>query len=305
MSLAARAIGSRDPDPVFRNPDWLAERFLGPEERAQVPQYLGALAEADCGEAMKDARIRAFVRPFTMRTKFIDEHLLRAIAAGALQVVNLGAGFDSRAYRFEDALRDAKVFELDYAPTQAHKRRRVAEVIGSPPSNVIYAAIDFTRQKLGDVLQSAGYEPGRKTFFIWEGVTMYISEEAVLEVFRYIAGNAPSGSAVAFDYFPRSRLAKVPTVSESERVTQNELKNLGEPWIFGIPDGTASQFVNGAGLDLVDNLAWMSFESVQRYFTRSDDMHPPGRPSPFPTSPLGQYYLAVAAVPEGPRRAAS
>jgi methyltransferase (TIGR00027 family) len=301
MALAARAIGSRDPDPLFRNPDWLAERFLGLEERAQLPRYLGVLAAGgDCGEAMKDARMRALVRPFTMRTKFIDEHLLKAIAAGAIQVVNLGAGLDTRAYRFEHALRHAKVFELDYAPTQAYKRRRVAEVLGPSPSNLVYAPIDFTREKLGDVLRSVGYEADRKTFFIWEGVTMYISEDAVLEVLRSIASNAPSGSAVTFDYFPRSRLDKVPMISEAERVTQNELKDLGEPWIFGIPDGTAAQFVKDAGLDLVDNLAWMSLESVQRYFTGSDGRRAADPPSAFPTPPLGQYYFAVAVVPDGP-----
>lgn len=297
MSLAARAIGSRDPDPAFRNPDWLAERFLGPEERTQIPQYLGVVAaEADCREAMKDVRIRAFVRPHTMRTKFVDEHLLKAVAAGAVQVVNLGAGFDTRAYRFEDALRDTKVFELDYAPTQAHKRRRVAEVVGPPPRNVIYAPIDFTRQNLGNVLQSVGYKDNRRTFFIWEGVTMYISEAAVLDVLRYIANNAPSGSAVAFDYFPRSRLNKVPMVSEAERAMQNELKNLGEPWIFGIPDGTAAQFVKGAGLDLVENLAWMSLEAVQRYFTADGGKRAGNLPARLPTPPLGLYYFAVAEV---------
>jgi methyltransferase (TIGR00027 family) len=298
MSLAARAIGSRDPDPAFRNPDWLAERFFGPEERTQIPPYLGVVAaETDCGEAMKDLRIRAFVRPHTMRTKFVDEHLLKAVEAGAVQVVNLGAGFDSRAYRFEDALRDVKVFELDYPPTQAHKRRRVAQVIGPPPCNVIYAPIDFSRQDLGSVLQSVGYEDDRRTFFIWEGVTMYISEDAVLDVLRYIANNAPSGSAVAFDYFPRSRLDKVPRLSEAERATQNELKDLGEPWIFGIPDGMAPQFVKGAGLDLVENLAWMSFEAVQRYFTAGDRKRMGDMPaSSLASPPLGLYYFAVAEV---------
>jgi hypothetical protein len=77
---------------------------------------------------------------------------------------------------------------------------------------------------------------------------------------------------------------------------QNELKNLGEPWIFGIPDGTAAQFVKSAGLDLVENLAWMSFEAVQRYFTTDNGKRTENLHAPLPTSPLGLYYFAVAEV---------
>ena len=302
QAMALRAIGSHDPDPTVRNPDWLAERFLGAEERAQIPDLLAirALSE-DYREVMK--RGAGPVRIHTVRTKFIDEHLLKAVEAGAVQVVNLGAGFDSRAYRFRQALRNVKVFELDYGPTQEYKRRRVAEVIGAPPPNLIFVPIDFTREKLVEVLRRAGYRRDRKTFFIWEGVTMYIPREAVLDTLRYIASNEVPGSAVVFDYGTESG---VDGVSPQRRAQRAMLRSWGEPVIFGIPDGTTQQFVKDTGLDLVENLGASGPEAVQRYLTRKD-----GTVMGELTGPLLQpagaetfdtVYFALAAVP-GPSRA--
>ena len=303
--LAARAVGSHDPDPTVRNPDWLAERFLGPEERKQIPDndvILGV--DQDYREAMKGVTVRALVVTQNVRTKFIDEHLLKAVSNGAVQVVNLGAGFDSRAYRFRQELRNTKVFEVDYGPTQEYKRRRAAEVIGPPPPNLVYVPIDFTRQKLADVLRRAGYRRDRKTFFIWEGVTMYISREGVLDTLRYIAANAAPGSAVVFDYYPQGRLDELPKVNALEREVQDLMKSWGEPWIFGIPDGTTPAFVKSAGLELVENMAAVGPESVQRYLTRKDGTRVGDLPWPLAPPLLGEgrylYYYALAVVPETP-----
>jgi hypothetical protein len=137
--LAARAVGAHDPDPTVRNPDWLAERFLGPDERAQIPEnYAVRALDQDYRTVMKDPTMGALVRAMTVRTRFMDDHLLRAVAAGAVQVVNLGAGFDSRAWRFRSELRNTRIFEVDYGPTQEYKRRRVAAVIGPAPQNLVY-----------------------------------------------------------------------------------------------------------------------------------------------------------------------
>jgi methyltransferase (TIGR00027 family) len=112
--LAARAVGSHDPDPSVRNPDWLAERFLGPEERAQIPENYAVIGLAqDYRVAMNDAGMNGLVRAMTVRTRFMDDHLLKAVEDGAVQVVNLGAGFDSRAWRFRSVLRNVRVFEVE------------------------------------------------------------------------------------------------------------------------------------------------------------------------------------------------
>jgi methyltransferase (TIGR00027 family) len=139
-----------------------------------------------------------------VRTRYIDEHLEAALRAGATQVVILGAGFDSRAYRFVKLLNGAKVIEVDYGPTQEYKRRRVLEVLGHVPSNLTYAPIDFTRERLSDVLFSSGYRAAEKTFFIWEGVTMYLPEQGVRETLQFVAGQSAPGSSIVFDFMSKS-----------------------------------------------------------------------------------------------------
>src|SRR5207249_10871848 len=126
--------------------------------------------------------------------------LQTAIRDGAVQVVILGAGFDARPYRLDELLKHTHVFEIDHPETQRLKIRRVREVIGEPPANVVYAPIDFRTDSLGDVLTRAGYRPDRTTFFIWEGVTMYLPEESVRTTLRSIVSNAVPGSRIVFDY---------------------------------------------------------------------------------------------------------
>src|SRR5580765_6339307 len=123
-TLAARVNGSRDPDPMTRNPDWMAERLLGPDELALLgPDHVFRKAlTTDYMQAMQDRAVAVPVAYFLVRTRFIDDSLMRAVRAGATQVVILGAGFDSRAYRFRQRLGHVKVFEVDYGPTQAFKK---------------------------------------------------------------------------------------------------------------------------------------------------------------------------------------
>jgi methyltransferase (TIGR00027 family) len=311
MTMAARAIGSHEPDPTVRNPDWLAERFLGPDERAQIPDNPLVLGvDQDYREAMKDPRIRALVIILIERTRFIDDHLLQAVRDGATQVVNLGAGFDTRAYRFRQELRSTKVFEVDYGPTQEYKKRRVREVIGAPPQNLVYVPIDFTRQNLGEVLRKAGYRRNQKTFFIWEGVTMYLPEDAVLATLRFVATDSVPGSSIVFDHYTKSFIdgLRLRTADQAQLAREAERQAADEPFVFGIPDGTEQTFVSGAGLELVEHLAGPSPEAIQRYLTRRDGTLVGGDVVlPRPTQGAGAdrfgYWLARATVPAaGPAR---
>jgi methyltransferase (TIGR00027 family) len=108
-SAARRALAARDYDPSVRNPDWLAEIFVGPNERMiMAGDRTIKNLEGDYREAIKDDD------PITgmnlIRTRFADERLESAVRAGATQVVILGAGYDSRAYRLRELLKDVRVF---------------------------------------------------------------------------------------------------------------------------------------------------------------------------------------------------
>ena len=139
---AGRAVGAREPDPAPRNPDGLAEKLLGDPSKLELDHPAVRALSLGYDDAMKDVEVVSNVRMMTVRTRFIDEALERAIAGAAAQVVILGAGFDTHAYRCQELLAHVRVFEVDRPATQGLKKQRVTEVLGGPPVNLTYVAID-------------------------------------------------------------------------------------------------------------------------------------------------------------------
>ena len=299
QAMIARAIGSHDPDPAVRNPDWLAERFVGRAERAAMAGTIWETAlDLDWREAMQLPEFNRFVRVHLVRTRFIDEKLTEALSSGVSQVVIMGAGFDSRAYRFRSLFPRARFIELDYGPTQHYKKRRVEEIFGAIPANVAFAPIDFTKDKLGDALAKAGYRRRERTFFVWEGVPYSLPEPAVLETLRFIAG-APPGSVLVTDFVYQYLIDKSgkapdlndPPIVQSVLALTRRLKEAGEPWLSGIPEGKERQYLAAVGLRLTDLLPQGSAEATKRYRTRRDGSLVGSEPASFPS--VGCFIAAV------------
>lgn len=272
---AGRAIGAREPDPSVRNPDDLVEKLLGDARTFALDHPVVRALDLDYVEAMKTLDVVGNVRMMTVRTRFIDEALQRAVGAGATQVVILGAGFDTHAYRFQDLLSQARVFEVDRTATQALKKQRVNEVLGAPPPNLTYVAIDFQREDLAEVLSRHGHDRAQRTFVIFEGVTMYLPEDAVRRTLRFVASH-PSGSGIVFDFVYRplvdllsSDLSNVPAVARSYLQRFIDLIK-DEPWVFGVPVDGEREFLSQCGLELRELLSVGGEESVKRYLTKAD-----------------------------------
>ena len=245
FAAAARAVGAKDPNRARRNPDYLAIRFLGPRERAILPDYPMDALDLNYAGAMKQLGYALPVSSLAFRTKAFDTAMLDALQDGARQVVILGAGFDSRGYRFESQLRGVRFLEVDYLPTQEYKKLRVKEVLGAVPPNVFFVPVDFTKDRLIDQLMKSGYSRDEKTFFLWEGVTFYLPESAVKDTLHFVRDNAAPGSRIAFDY----------TVSTDRNVDNPESRyaKWGEPWLFGFPPDGASSYVRREGLDVISD----------------------------------------------------
>src|SRR5579872_7423939 len=125
---ALRAFGAREPDPAVRNPDWLAEKLITGVDLQLIREHpISQALQQDYLTARRRQEISGMSNLMLIRTRFIDDHLQRALTGGIEQVVILGAGFDTRAYRFADLLQQRKVFELDFPSTQQIKRRRLSE----------------------------------------------------------------------------------------------------------------------------------------------------------------------------------
>lgn len=273
---AARAIGAREPDPAIRNPDSLAELLLGDPSQLELDHPVIDALGKPYESSMQELEVASTVRAMTERTRFIDQALERAVSAGVSQCLIVGAGYDSRAYRYRELLGHVRVFEMDRPQTSAFKRSRVDAALGGPPANLTYVAVDLERDALSDALARQGYDSSLPTFVVMEGVTMYVQEEALRGTFRFLAAHPP-GSSVVFDFATRAMidgmnaidLQKLPPAARpSFEKFLNMIRN--EPWVFGIPMGTEQEFLAGVGLELREMLTVGSEESVRRYLTRAD-----------------------------------
>ena len=268
LTAAARAFGSREPDASVRNPDWVADRLIGPAELALIAEHpLSKALDLDFEEAIHHPDIFGFAWLMLVRTRFIDELMERAVRNGATQLVILGAGFDTRAHRFAELLKDVAVFEIDYSTTQEYKKQRVDAALGGAPANVVYASIDFARESLRKVLHRSGFHAGRKTYYICEGVSMYVPEEGMKEMLRAIAEESAPGSGLMLEYLNRSGIEVM------MKYPMGMIKNAidwGEPFLFGVPDGQDREFFLEMGLELGETLKIGTPESVKRYAMRQD-----------------------------------
>jgi methyltransferase (TIGR00027 family) len=268
LTAAARAFGSREPDASVRNPDFLAEQLIGPAELALIADHpLSKALDQDFQTAIYDPDVFGLTWLMLVRTRCIDEMMERAVRSGATQLVILGAGFDTRAHRFSEVLKDAVVIEVDYDATQEYKKRRVEEALGGAPANLVYSPIDFARESFAEVLRRAGFQPDRKTYYICEGVSMYVPEEGMKKTLRAIAAESAPGSLLLLEYLNRDGLELLR--NHPMGMVKNALQ-WGEPFVFGVPDGQDREFFLGTGLELGETLKIGSPESVSRYAMRQD-----------------------------------
>ena len=168
-----------------------------------------------------------------LRHRFIDDHLAAALDAGVAQVVLLGAGYDTRAYRFADQLDGRPVFEVDLAPISRAKAATIAKHADEfPDANVVRVEIDFESQALADVLADAGFDVGGPTFFIWEGVPMYLTRAAVKATLDAVHELSGDGSQIAHDMW---YLVDDPgPLGTARRAAPGALSLIGEPVTFGV-----------------------------------------------------------------------
>jgi methyltransferase (TIGR00027 family) len=133
-----------------------------------------------------------------LRTLAIDDAVREGLAAGARQIVLLGAGLDNRAGRLPEVAA-ARVFEVDHPDMQRYKRDRLAGTAEAAAERV-FVPVNFESDRLDDALARGGHAPGEPTFWIWEGVTPYLTRAAVEATLRAVADRSAPGSRLALTY---------------------------------------------------------------------------------------------------------
>ena len=170
-----------------------------------------------------------------VRTAFIDAHVRRFVAEdyGFDQVVVLGAGFDSRAARL--AVDGVRYFEVDIPASSRLKRELAEEIEGYPADAATYVECDFERDDFVDRLVAEGFDASRPAFFIWEGVSYYLSEGAVRATASKVAHRTHEQSALIFDYMSK-RFVRRETNDEAAAKSLDVVEGMGEPFLWGTND---------------------------------------------------------------------
>jgi methyltransferase (TIGR00027 family) len=241
-----RAMESARPRRKRLFTDPLAIHFLRPSLRtAAVLCRIPLLAEAFVWYA--DRRAPGARTSAIARTRLIDDVVSQALTDRIRQVVILGAGYDCRLYRLS-SLSGFVAFEVDHPATLAAKLSRLRDVIRELPGNVRYVEIDFGRQDLAGALERRGFDQNLPSIFVWEGVTNYLSAEAVDAVLHYVAGCSP-GTRLVFTYVHRGVIDGSASFPDAARIISNVAK-LGEPWIFGFAPEELPSHLYNQGLQL-------------------------------------------------------
>lgn len=290
MAAAFRAIGARNADTEFRNPDYLAARFLRPQD---LDLLAASGADFRPQLKLKGNALSAYLRGSMavtsnfVRTRHIDATLEQALVEGVDQVVVLGAGLDSRGYRFARQLQGKGFFEVDFPPTQEYKKLRVRSALGRVPAAVRYVGMDFTKDDLLTELVKGGYRDRGRNLFIWEGVVPYVPEPAIRATLRFVAEHSAPGSRIVFDY----PLDTNPRINNPANI----FSRWGEPFVFGFPSSGPSAFIRAAGLQTFSDLT--NEELVRKYAIRPDGSSSLRIPDPAGGAKPDLAGMAIAEVP--------
>jgi methyltransferase (TIGR00027 family) len=274
----ARALEYLKPPAERVIDDPWARLFLSAPARRALAAWSGSLT----GRVLR--RLGAAGTTYVpLRHRFIDDHLTAALDAGVSQVVLLGAGYDTRAYRFVDQLAGRPVFEVDLAAISRAKATTLARFKDRfPAANVVRVEIDFETEVLGEVLPDHGFAVGSPTFFIWEGVPMYLTRAAVKATLDAVHDLSGDGSQIAHDMW---YLVDDPgPLGTARRSAPSALSLIGEPVTFGVHPEEYDYFLSRHGFRVVD-LALAS-ELQARYA--------PGAPAMVDDS---MYVLAAERIP--------
>jgi methyltransferase (TIGR00027 family) len=197
--------------------------------------------------------------------------------------VILGAGYDSRAFRLS-ALAGSTVFEVDHPDTQTSKQNTLARLAAAPISRIVFAPVDFERDDLARALRDAGYQPDASSTFLWEGVTNYLSPEAVDTTLAAIHQFASLGSTLIFTYVDQAALDLGAAAFPEAARWIDGVTRRGEPWTFGLQPADLASYLADRGFTLVSDLS--TAQAGERYF--------PPRHRPEHGSQL--YHVATATT---------
>lgn len=250
ITASLRALACYEDDENVKGNDHLAERFLPREKREP-------LQNSDFRSSIKKAIPEGLYEYVIARTSYFDELFIRYLKKEIPQIVILGAGYDSRPYRFDNFIGNTLIYEADAIATQEQKRSILQNGGIHCHRSIRYVALDFEQDDLVKELCSKGFNPQLRTLFIWEGVTFYLNPATVRAMLRLLNSNSATHSLLGFDFQSTDNgKGLIDTGLQAETIR------------FGIESGTIKEYLKSLGFVVVEHLD--SEEMYKRYLTCSD-----------------------------------
>ena len=261
MTCLSRACSALETDSHYKSDDYIAPLLL--------PSYIRPLLHISLARKLFSRIVapKGIYEYVIARTKYIDAIFKQALADQFDQILIFGAGFDTRALRFQAKIQNTQIFELDVPITQQAKIRQYHKRQLVIPPNLTFISIDFDREPLPMRLDEAGFRKQQRTLFVLEGLLMYLQSESVHVTLQTIQEYAGKCSWVVFDYVYASVLRNEGSYyGESEIVKM--VSSADENWHFGIEKGKIEQFLSAYGLKLTNQKNEKELEKA--YFTDKD-----------------------------------
>jgi methyltransferase (TIGR00027 family) len=186
-----RYVQSIHEPPERRNPDTLVRHFIPPFQRWRTA-WLGP-------DALLQLRSDPFYSYLIARTRYYDQVFLDAIAGGVRQIIGVGCGSDTRAYRFRQALIAGGVHVLECDQPDAIKVKRRVARRWRASDYVEYLAIDLNDKQWPQLTAKMNHT-GHKVLLMLEGVSPYVNESNFAAFLGMAAQHLAAGSLVAYDY---------------------------------------------------------------------------------------------------------
>jgi methyltransferase (TIGR00027 family) len=246
-----RAVANKESKNERLGPDYLAEYFLPSHFR-----FFIKFKKIRANVKKKGKKLTPGAYEYMLaRTAFFDNVFIDALNKNIPQIVLLGAGYDTRAYRFVKLNNTTKIIELDIATTQNRKTKCLKKAQIDFPKHVTLVPIDFNKESLKNVLEKSGYQNNEKSLFIWEGVSYYLEPDSVDATLEFVNNYSHNESVIAFDYaisISEENIDNYYGVKEFAQTWRKHRSN--ELFKFAIDEGKIESFFEQRGLKIINHL---------------------------------------------------